>query len=109
MLKEPSSSQSSSTTLLCSSALVTFSCHNLEVVKFGSNKNKGKQNHVYRDEWPKSKVESPIIKGRGFSKRGKTVKKRRNVLGDFDDKIMAEREGKRDKKVDRTMVLDDTQ
>lgn len=57
----------------------------IEVVKHGSNKIRNKLNHVWDDEWNKPKVEQPIIKGRGFTPRGKKAKpKKRNILGNIE-------------------------
>jgi len=79
------------------------------VVKYGSNKNRNHLNHVWEEDWPKSKLESPIIKGKGFTPRGKKPKmKRRNVLGSLDDHITPSKRGKEKLKW-RSMILDDTQ
>ncbi|CAI2373997.1 unnamed protein product [Moneuplotes crassus] len=81
----------------------------LEVVKFGSNHNRNRLNHVWYENWAKSRVESPIIKGKGFAKRGKTLKRRRNILGDFGDHILHKKSTRKEKLSDRSMILDDTQ
>lgn len=42
---------------------------NVEVYKYGSNKNRKKLNHIPALELSSSKVTEPIIKGRNFKKR----------------------------------------
>ena len=60
----------------------------VSVLKYGSNKNRNKLDHMWREEWSKAKLQQPIIKGRGYTLRGKKAKdKRRNILGAHDDPL----------------------
>ncbi len=77
------------------------------MLKFGSNKLRNKQNHAWTENWPKSKVETPITKGRNYAMRGKTIKKRRNILGDFGDQILQKEGTKKQKISHKSMILDD--
>ena len=80
----------------------------IDIVKYASNGIRNKINHVWEDEWSKKKVEQPIIKGRGYTLRGRKAKtQRRNVLGSFEDPLL---EAKRTKDTLKwkSMVMDDT-
>ena len=79
----------------------------ITLIKYGSNKNRSKLDHVWREEWSKAKLQQPIIKGRGYTPRGKKGKeKRRNILGAYDDPLGLKSQ-KKDTVKSRSMVIEE--
>eukprot|EP00345_Euplotes_harpa_P005389 CAMPEP_0168327826 /NCGR_PEP_ID=MMETSP0213-20121227/6112_1 /TAXON_ID=151035 /ORGANISM="Euplotes harpa, Strain FSP1.4" /LENGTH=229 /DNA_ID=CAMNT_0008330771 /DNA_START=66 /DNA_END=755 /DNA_ORIENTATION=+ len=79
----------------------------ISVLKYGSNKNKNKLNHVWKEEWSKAKVEQPLIKGKGYVPRGKKMKeKRRNILGNIEDPLNLKSSSKNPVKA-QSMVIEE--
>ena len=51
----------------------------VKILSYGSSRLRAKLNHAWKDQWTKTKVENPIIKGRKFIPRFKKDKKRGSI------------------------------